>query len=368
MIAARHRTMTNLPPSPSGRGPGRGGNAEESFELTQQNESTTSLRASPLPDRLRRPTLSPRERDAFANSLVAYTSTQAHSSIQKAANIIGLPPGALRLVPTDAALRMDPAALASMIEEDRAGGKTPFFISATLGTTSTGAFDPMTAIGPIAQRAGCWLHVDAAWAGSAFVCEEFRAPLSGVEHADSFNFNPHKWLLTSFDCSAMWTRDVGSLTDALSVTPEYLRNRASESGGVIDYRDWQIPLGRRFRAIKLWFVLRSFGAEGLRTHIRGHVALAQELESWIREDDRFELAAPRSLALVCFRLRDDASGERTTSLLERANASGKLFCSHTTIPDGTGSARFAIRFAIGAVGTRREHVERAWSLLRDLAG
>jgi aromatic-L-amino-acid decarboxylase len=312
--------------------------------------------------------LAARSRAGPAAALVAYTSEQAHSSILKAANIIGLPPGALRTIATDTGLRMDPAALAGTISADRAAGLTPFFVAATLGTTSSGAFDPLNEIGPITRSAGCWLHVDAAWAGSAFVCQEFRASMGGVEHADSFSFNPHKWLLTSFDCSAMWTRDVAALTGALTVTPEYLRNRASESGAVIDYRDWQIPLGRRFRAIKLWFVLRSYGAQGLRAHIRGHVALAGLFESWILADNRFELAAARSLALVCFRLADDPSGERTRTLLERVNATGELFCSHTAIPDASGRSRYTIRFAIGAVGTRREHVERAWGVIRETAG
>jgi len=311
-----------------------------------------------------------RGRAASHDSLTAYTSDQAHSSILKAANIMGLAPGALRMIPTDAQMRMDPVALKRAIDEDVAAGMKPFFVSATLGTTSTGAFDPLEAIGPIATGAGCWLHVDAAWAGSAFVCPEFRGPMAGVDHADSYNFNPHKWLLTSFDCSALWTRDRAALVGALSVTPEYLRNPASEAGAVIDYRNWQIPLGRRFRAIKLWFVLRSFGAEGLRAHIRKHVELAEWFEAQVVADDRFELAAPRSLALVCFRLADDPGGERTKALLERVNAHGELFCSHTTIPDReTGKSRYAIRFAVGAVGTERSHVERAWGgFLKQLDG
>lgn len=308
-----------------------------------------------------------RNRAGAVDKLVAYTSEQAHSSILKAANILGLPPGALRTIATDAELRMDPAALASTIAADQAAGLTPFFVAATLGTTSSGAFDPLSEIGGIAVGANCWLHVDAAWAGSAFVCEEFRAPMAGVERADSFNFNPHKWLLTNFDCSAMWTRDAAALTGALTVTPEYLRNPASETGAVIDYRDWQIPLGRRFRAIKLWFVLRSFGAEGLRAHIRGHVELAELFESWLRADARFDLAAPRSLALVCFRLNDDPGGERTRALLARVNETGELFCSHTTLPDSAGTPRYVIRFAIGAVGTKREHLERAWAVIRETA-
>jgi aromatic-L-amino-acid decarboxylase len=309
-----------------------------------------------------------RHRAGANESLTAYTSDQAHSSIQKAANIMGLASDALRLIPTDTTMRMDPAALSRAIGEDRAQGKDPFFVSATLGTTSTGAFDPLEPIGQIAQEARCWLHVDAAWAGSALVCPEFREPLGGVERADSFNFNPHKWLLTNFDCSALWTRDRASMIEALSVTPEYLRNKASDEGAVIDFRDWQIPLGRRFRAIKLWFVLRSFGAEGLRAHIRKHVDLAEWLEAQVQSDKRFEMAAPRSLALNCFRLSDDSDGERTKTLLDRINASGELFCSHTTIADPqSGEMRYAIRFAIGAVGTEREHVERAWGVIRDLA-
>ena len=306
-----------------------------------------------------------RHRAGHGDALTAYTSDQAHSSLVKAANIIGLAPGALRMIPTDGDMRMDPTALARTIEADRAAGRTPFFVSATLGTTSTGAFDPLETIGPIAQDHGCWLHVDAAWAGSAFVCPEFREPMAGVELADTFNFNPHKWLLTNFDCSALWTRDRSALIDAMSVTPEYLRNPASEAGAVIDYRDWQIPLGRRFRAIKLWFVLRSFGAEGLRAHVRRHVELAEWFEAQVVAEVRFEMAAPRSLALVCFRLADDPDGARTRALLDRINASGELFCSHTTIPDRqTGAMRYAIRLAIGAVGTKRAHVERAWGVIR----
>lgn len=310
-----------------------------------------------------------RHRAGATDSLTAYTSDQAHSSIQKATKIMGLAPDALRLIPTDSTMRMDPAALSRAIDDDRAQGKTPFFVSATLGTTSTGAFDPLGAIGQITQQADCWLHIDAAWAGSALVCPEFREPLDGVEHADSFNFNPHKWLLTNFDCSALWTRDRASMTEALSVTPEYLRNKASDEGAVIDYRDWQIPLGRRFRAIKLWFVLRSFGAEGLRAHIRKHVKLAQWFESQVSEDHRFEMAAPRSLSLVCFRLADDHDGARTKDLLERISSGGKIFCSHTTIPDQrTDTMRYAIRFAVGAVRTEAEHVERAWALISETAG
>jgi aromatic-L-amino-acid decarboxylase len=287
--------------------------------------------------------------------LVAYTSTEGHSSVQKAANIAGHP---LRLLDVGADRTLDPQALAAALREDRAAGRIPFFLCATVGTTSTGAVDPLPEIGAVlqAERFPGWLHVDAAWAGSACVCPEHRDLLAGIERADSLCFNPHKWLLTNFDCSAFWTRDRATLTDALSVTPEYLRNRASESGAVIDYRDWQIPLGRRFRALKLWLVLRHYGLAGLREHIRGHVRLAETFAGWVESDDRFELCAPRRLSLVCFRRR--GSDDENRALLDRVNASGRAFLSHTTV-DG----RFALRLAVGGTRTGKRHVETAWELL-----
>ena len=307
--------------------------------------------------------------------LVAYCSSQAHSSITKAAIISGVGRDSLRLIEVDPDLRMFPGALASAIARDRAAGCIPFFICATVGTTAAGAFDPLEPIGAIAQRENLWLHVDAAWAGSACVCPEHRSMLAGVERADSFNFNPHKWLLTNFDCSALWARDTRAIVNVLSITPEYLRNRASESGAVVDYRDWQIPLGRRFRALKLWFVLRRFGAKGLQAHIREHIRLAAMFESWVREDERFDLAIPRSLALVCFRLAsDDDAGTRSRPLLERVNATGEVFLTHAALPvfDSAGERvegleRFVIRLAIGGAITREAHVKRAWEIIKAIA-
>lgn len=337
-------------------------------------------------------------------NFTAYCSSQAHSSVVKAAMISGVGRERIRLIDTDATLALDAAALAGAIETDRAAGFTPFFICATLGTTSSGAFDPLERIadtldqldGPIP-----WLHVDAAWAGAACVCPEHRAMLRGVDRADSFNFNPHKWLLTTFDCSAMWVRDRAPLLAALSITPEYLRNAASDAGEVIDYRDWQVPLGRRFRALKLWFVIRHHGVDGLREHIRRSIALAEEFEQLLLEDERFELACPRSLALVCFRLKDigatstgetpapqrekrsgraphacpaplqhEQSGDaRTLALLDRINASGRMFLTHARLPDPRtpGHDRFVIRLAVGGVWTRREHVLEAWFVIQQLA-
>jgi aromatic-L-amino-acid decarboxylase len=292
--------------------------------------------------------------------LTAYASIQAHSSIEKAAGIAGIGRRNLRLIEVDAAQAMRPELLERAIEGDRKAGRTPFFVCATVGTTSSTAIDPVPAVAEVCRRHGVWLHVDAAHAGSAALCPELRWIHAGVEHADSYCFNPHKWMLTNFDCDCFYVADRASLISTFSVTPEYLRNPATESGRVFDYRDWQVPLGRRFRALKLWFVLRHYGAEGLRAHIRQHVALAQEFAAWVAADDRFELAAPTPLNLVCFRHRGgDAANER---LLNDLNDSGKVYLTHTRL-DG----RLVLRLAIGGVATERRHVAAAWKLIRDRA-
>ena len=282
-------------------------------------------------------------------ALAGYTSTQAHSSVEKAWRIAGLDPANLRTVDTDAAYAMRPDALRALVEADRAAGLTPAFVVATSGTTSSLAFDPIAACRDAAPDA--WLHVDAAMAGSAAVCPEYRWVHDGLETADSYCVNPHKWLFTSFDCDAFYVRDRGALVDALSVTPEYLRNAASESGDVIDYRDWQIPLGRRFRALKLWFVIRHYGAEGLRHHVREHVTLAHELAGWVAREPRLLLVTDARLNLVCF--RDVRGDEATQALLDALNATGEVYLTHTRL-DGA----LTIRACIGATQTRREHVDR----------
>jgi aromatic-L-amino-acid decarboxylase len=251
------------------------------------------------------------------------------------------------------------------MREDRAAGLTPFYVCATIGTTSTTAVDPVPAIADAidaAAEAGLrpWLHIDGAHALAACVCPEHRWMLDGVARADSICFNPHKWLLTNFDCDCFWTTDRRTLVNALSVTPEYLRNAPTDSGRVIDYRDWQIPLGRRFRALKLWFVMRHYGAEGLMAHVRRGVGLAEQFESLVGADDRFEIAAPRTINLVCFRLK--AGDDSTRALLDRVNASGRAFLTHAQV-----DARFTIRTAIGAVATRARHVVETWELIRDTA-
>ena len=208
----------------------------------------------------------------------------------------------------------------------------------------------------IAREHNAWVHVDAAWAGVAAVCPELRWLADGVDLADSYCTNPHKWLLTNFDCDAFWVTDRSALLGALSILPEYLRNAATESGAVIDYRDWHVPLGRRFRALKLWAVIRWYGAEGLREHIRTHVALAQEFAAWVAADERFELVAPHPLSLVTFRLRE--GDDATRALMERVNASGRLYLTHTVV-----NGAVALRLAIGSPQTRRHHVEAAWAAL-----
>jgi aromatic-L-amino-acid decarboxylase len=292
--------------------------------------------------------------------LTAYTSTQAHSSIEKAVKIAGLGRANLRAIETDSHFAMRPSALAEAIARDRREGKVPCFVCATVGTTSSNAIDPVRAIGEICRDAGVWLHVDAAMSGTAALCPEFRWIQDGLELADSYCFNPHKWMFTNFDCDCFYVADRAPLIEALSILPEYLRNQASASGAVIDYRDWHIQLGRRFRALKLWFVIRHYGVEGLRAEIRRHIDLAQTFASWVREDQRFELAAPAPLNLVCFRLR--SADDQNQALLDRLNASGDLYLTHTRL-DG----RLALRMSIGQAHTEFRHVDQAWRRIREEA-
>jgi aromatic-L-amino-acid decarboxylase len=287
------------------------------------------------------------------SSFRAYTSTQAHSSVVKAAGIAGIGRENVRQVAVDGDYAMQPAALRRAIEADLAAGLRPFLVVATVGTTSTTAIDPLPAIGAICREFGLWLHVDAALAGTAALCPEFRPLFAGLERADSYAFNPHKWMLTNFDCSCLWVADRAALIGALGILPDYLRNAATASGAVIDYRDWHVQLGRRFRALKLWFVIRHYGVEGLRAHVREHVRLAQLFAGWVAAHPDFELAAPAPLNLVCFRHTGGDAANR--ALLERLNASGKLYLTHTVL-DG----RYTLRLAIGGALTQERHVRAAW--------
>ncbi len=286
--------------------------------------------------------------------LRAYCSTQAHSSVAKAAGIAGVGRDNLRAVAVDEEFAMRPDDLRRQMAADRDAGLLPFFVVATIGTTSSTALDPIRAIGEVCREFGVWFHVDGAMAGTAALCPEFRHIQDGLELADSYAFNPHKWMFTNFDCDCMWVADRAALIRALSILPEYLKNAATAAGAVIDYRDWHVQLGRRFRALKLWFVIRHYGVEGLRANVREHVRLGQWLAGQVAADPAFELAAPAPLNLVCFRLRQGGD-EANRALLERLNASGKLYLTHTVL-DG----KYTLRMSMGGTLTEERHVLAAW--------
>ena len=292
--------------------------------------------------------------------LTAYVSSQTHSSVEKGVKIAGIGRQNLRVIDVDETFAMRPDLLAAQITADRAAGLRPFFVTATIGTTSSNALDPLREIGQIARAEGLWLHVDGAMAGTAALCPEFRYLQEGIELADSYCFNPHKWMFTNFDCDCFYVADRAALIRTLSVLPEYLRNKATESGAVIDYRDWHVPLGRRFRSLKLWFVIRHYGVAGLQALVRNHVAVAQELAGWVRASHRFELAAPAPLNLVCFRHR--GGDEANRQVLERVNRSGELYMTHTVL-DG----KHTLRLCVGQTHTEARHVKAAWEKINEAA-
>jgi len=293
-----------------------------------------------------------------SRGLTLYCSAEAHSSIEKGAIAIGIGQRNVRKIPVDPEFRMRPEALAAAIERDLAAGLRPFCVVATVGTTSTTSIDPVPAIAGIAARHDLWLHVDAAYAGSAAIVPECRYILNGAERADSLVVNPHKWFFTPFDLSAFYTRRPEILRRAFSLVPEFLRT--AEDSRAVNYMDYGVPLGRRFRALKLWFVMRYFGREKLAEIIRSQISLARELAAAVDADPSFERAAPTLLSVVCFRYKGtDADNRR---LLEAVNASGEFFLSHTVL-DG----KVTLRLAIGNMGTTRGHVLRAWEMVRDAA-
>ncbi|KAL8143007.1 hypothetical protein V2J09_016039 [Rumex salicifolius] len=302
------------------------------------------------------------------SKLVVYASDQAHSSVQKACQIAGIYPENCKLLKTDASTNyaLSPNLLSEVVSQDIAAGFIPTLLSATVGTTSSTTIDPLVALGKIAKSEGMWFHIDAAYAGSACICPEYRHYLDGVEEADSFNMNAHKWLLTNFDCSALWIKDRNALIQSLSTNPEYLRNKASEAKMAVDYKDWQIPLGRRFRSLKLWMVLRLYGQQGLQSFIRNHISLAKHFEELVNQDPRFEVVTLRTFSLVCFRLlppnNEGCGNELNRELLEAVNASGDVFISHTVL-----SGMYVLRFAVGAPLTEARHVNGAWKILQDCA-
>lgn len=290
--------------------------------------------------------------------MTAYGSTQTHSSVEKAVRIAGTGHDNLRLIETNAHFSMRPDLLLERIRKDRENGCIPFFVCATIGTTSSNGIDPIRKIGEICRQEKIWLHVDAAMAGAALVCPEFRHFADGLELADSFCFNPHKWMFTNFDCDCFWVADRKQLINTFSILPEYLRNQASESGEVFDYRDWHIQLGRRFRSLKLWFVIRHYGVEGLQYHIRNHVAIARKFAGWIRDSKEFELVTEPPLNLVCFRYK--GSDGENLALMNKINREGKIFFTHTRL-DG----KIVLRLCVAQTHTKEENVAEAWKVIRE---
>lgn len=294
---------------------------------------------------------------AIMEKLVAYSSDQAHSSVERAGLIGGVK---IKSIPSDSKFSMRSSALKEVLEKDKAAGLIPFFLVATLGTTSCCSFDNLLEVGPICKQENMWLHIDAAYAGSSFICPEFRPLLNGVEFADSFNFNPHKWLLVNFDCSAMWVKRRSDLTGAFKLDPLYLKHSHQDSGLITDYRHWQLPLGRRFRSLKMWFVFRMYGVKGLQAYIRKHVQLSHEFESLVQQDPRFEICAEVTLGLVCFRLK--GSNQLNEALLESINNAKKIHLVPSHLRDN-----FVLRFAICSRTVESSHIHFAWDHIREKA-
>ncbi len=304
-------------------------------------------------------------RKGVSKTLVVYASEEAHSSIEKGVKIAGYGREYLRFIPTDEAYALIPAKLEEAIIKDKQAGLHPACVVATLGTTSSLAIDPLEAISEICQRHGIWLHVDAAFAGTAALLEEHRLMLKGIEKVDSFVFNPHKWMLTNFDCSVYFVKNPDLLVKTFEIHPEYLKTGMDEQ--VKNYRDWGIQLGRRFRALKLWFVIRSYGVKGLQEMVRKHLALAQTFKEWVEQDNRFEVMAPVNLSLVCFRLIIDGASESeleriNEQLLERVNATGRAFLSHTSL-----KGRYVLRMNIAQRTTEEKHIKETWELIKEKA-
>ncbi|CAK9149527.1 unnamed protein product, partial [Ilex paraguariensis] len=309
--------------------------------------------------------------------LVVYGSDQTQSSLQKAAKIAGINPSNFRslLTTKSTAFGLSPNSLKSAIQSDIKFGLIPLFFCATIGTTSSNAVDPLGPLCDIAKDYNILVHIDAAYAGSAFICPEFRHFLQGIEGANSFSLNAHKWFLTTLDCCCLWVKEPSALIKALSTDPEYLKNKASDSNQVVDYKDWQIALSRRFRAMKLWLVLRSYGVSNLRNFIRGHVKMAKHFEGFIAMDKRFEVVVPRNFAMVCFRisplmmgnanqklLGEEDANEFNRKLLESINATGRVYMTHAVV-----WGVYVIRLAVGATLTDYCHVNKASKEIQEHA-
>lgn len=296
-----------------------------------------------------------------------YCSAEAHSSVEKAVKIAGFGSKHLRKIAVDENFAMLPNALEAAILDDIRNKFEPLAVVAATGTTGSTAVDPLRAVGEICKKYNLWLHVDAAWAGTALLLPEMRYMIEGIENVDTFVFNPHKWMFTNFDCSAYFVKDKAALIQTFEILPEYLKTPEGER--VNNYRDWGIQLGRRFRALKLWFVIRSFGVEGLQEKIRNHIQWAKDFAGWVESEPGFELLAPAPLATVCFRLKpaghtgEDYLNAFNQQFLEKINADGSIFLTHTKL-----NGKFTVRFVVGQTNTEKRHVEEAWRLIRKIAG
>ena len=302
----------------------------------------------------------------ISRKLIVYTSEEAHSSTEKGAKIAGFGKDNIRFIPTDDKFSMCANTLRKEIQSDLDKGFVPTCVVASIGTTGVGAVDPIKKIATLCKEFDIFLHIDAAWAGAAMILPEHRSMADGIELADSIVINPHKWLLTNFDCSAHFVKDPTALTSTLSILPEYLKSKESED--IIDYRDWSIPLGRRFRALKLWFVIRYYGVGGLQKMIRKHIEFASQVEEWINDSKNFELVAPRSLSLLNFRLLSKQSGKvldidkLNLKLLNDLNDSGTTYFTQNRV-----RGHFAIRWSIGQTNTELRHVKDAWAQIQQTA-
>jgi aromatic-L-amino-acid decarboxylase len=326
--------------------------------VIQDTASTTTLIA--LLTARERATDFRANKNGVQENLRVYVSEEAHSSVEKGAKIAGYGKDNIRRIAADENFAMIPARLEESIVADKNRGLKPACVVATVGTTSSSGIDPLEPIGEICRSHGVYLHVDAAYAGTAAILPEKKWILDGVEFVDSFNFNPHKWMLTNFDCSAHFVKDAGSLIKTFEIHPEYLKTGVDAV--VKNYRDWGIQLGRRFRALKLWFVLRSYGVEGLQKIVREHIRLAELFKGWIEEHELFEILAPVHLSLGCFRLNNGGSEEELNvlnkELIERINQSGRILLTQTTL-----KGKFVLRMAIGSRTTEERHIRQAWELI-----
>ncbi|KDP38772.1 hypothetical protein JCGZ_05108 [Jatropha curcas] len=303
------------------------------------------------------------------SNLVVYGPDQTHSTFQKACKLVGILPSNIRLLPTslDTGFSLSPFTLRTAIEADMLSGLVPLYLCVTVGTTSTTAIDPIEPLAEVANDYGLWMHVDAAYGGSACICPEFRDYLNGVERVDSLSLSPHKWLLSYMDCCCLWVKNPSLLIKALSTNPEYLKNKESESNSVVDFKDWQVGTGRRFKSLHLWMILRSYGISNLQSHIRSDILMAKMFEEFVRSDPRFEIVVPRRFALVCFRLvcpkKLDGSAHfeiLNRKLLEWVNSTGRIYMTHTKV-----GGEYILRFAVGATLTEERHVVAAWMLIKD---